>query len=62
MDQIYTLDEVARLLRVNKETVRRILRAGELQGFLTRKHGSWRVTQTALNEYIKRSEFSPEAE
>jgi len=33
-DRVYTVPEVADLLRVGQETVRRWLRRGELQGFM----------------------------
>lgn len=65
MNEIYTLDEVAKILRIHKETARLLLRSGELRGFQIRKLGNWRVTATALDEYMTRSEeqsLPPEAE
>lgn len=48
-DKIYTASEVADKLKVNKETVMRKLRKGELKGFKVGR--LWRITAESLEEY-----------
>lgn len=47
---VYTIDEVAKLLKVNPRTVRRALDAGELPAF--RVGSQWRITREALDAYM----------
>ena len=49
--QIYTVEEVADLLKIKPETVRMMLRANELNGFKAGK--AWRVTEDDLKKYIQ---------
>lgn len=49
--KIYTVEEVADLLKIKPETVRVMLRDNELNGFKTGK--AWRVTEEDLKKYIQ---------
>ena len=48
---IYTVEEVADLLKIKPETVRIMLRDNELNGFKAGK--AWRVTEDDLKKYIQ---------
>ena len=48
---VYTVDEVAKILKVHPRTVYRALESGQLEGF--RIGASWRVTQEALSAFVK---------
>ena len=49
---IYTVEEVADLLKIKPETVRLMLRDNELNGFKAGK--AWRVTEDDLKKYIQK--------
>lgn len=49
--QVYTVQEVAEILQLNEETIRRKLRSGELVG--TNFGRTWRVTHENLTKFIK---------
>ena len=49
---IYTVEEVADLLKIKPETVRVMLRDNELNGFKAGK--AWRVTEDDLKKYIQK--------
>ena len=49
---IYTVEEVADLLKIKPETVRIMLRDNELNGFKAGK--AWRVTEDDLKKYIQK--------
>ena len=49
--KIYTVEEVANLLKIKPETVRVMLRDNELNGFKAGK--AWRVTEDDLKKYIQ---------
>ena len=49
--QLYTVREVATLLRFKEATVSRLLREGKLEGIKIGKK-SWRITQDAIDNYI----------
>ena len=49
---IYTVEEVADLLKMKPETVRIMLRDNELNGFKAGK--AWRVTEDDLKKYIQK--------
>ena len=49
---IYTVEEVAELLKIKPETVRIMLRDNELNGFKAGK--AWRVTEDDLKKYIQK--------
>lgn len=49
---MYTVDQVAKLLGVNKETVRRWIRSGKLEAHLSgSKKGGYLITQRALDVF-----------
>ncbi len=49
---VYTVEEVAKLLRVSEATVRRLIKTGELEGFSV--GNQYRITQEALDKYMKK--------
>ena len=49
---IYTVEEVADLLKIKPETVRIMLRDNEINGFKAGK--AWRVTEDDLKKYIQK--------
>ena len=52
VDPVYTPDEVAEILKLKTpRTVQKWLRDGKLKGFKAGKE--WRITETALNEFMK---------
>ena len=50
--KIYTVEEVADLLKIKPETVRVMLRDNELNGFKAGK--AWRMTEDDLKKYIQK--------
>ncbi len=50
--KFYTVEEVAKILRVNERTVRNLIEAGELRA--TRVGRQYRISEEALQEYIER--------
>jgi excisionase family DNA binding protein len=56
MDKFYTVKEVSEVLRVGAQTVRDLLREGELVGTRTSKRGRWRISERALDKFIKDNE------
>ncbi len=53
-DEFYTVDDIAKRLKVNPETVRRWLRTGELKGFQFAPKSSYRVPASVLSAFIDR--------
>jgi excisionase family DNA binding protein len=53
-DRLLRVDEVAERIRVSKETVRRLLRSGELRGMRpgSAKMG-WRIPESAVATWLK---------
>jgi excisionase family DNA binding protein len=49
-DEFYTVPEVAKMLKYKEDTIRRILRSGELQGF--KLSGEWRIAGSTLLKLI----------
>lgn len=49
--RVYTIEEVAEVLKVNPRTVNRLLERGELVGFKVGR--LWRVSQEALEAYTR---------
>ena len=49
---IYTVEEVADLLKIKPTTVRAMLRDNEINGFKAGK--AWRVTEDDLKKYIQK--------
>ena len=52
---LYTVTEVAKLLKVNKNFVYKLIKDGELEAV---KIGSIKVKQEALNDYIERNVYN----
>lgn len=50
-----TIEEVAELLRMHPDTIRRLLRAKRLPGKKV-GGGEWRISRELLDKYIKESE------
>ena len=53
MEQIYTVKEVMKILKVSKNTVYRLIETGELKSF---KAGHLKIRESALQEYIEKQE------
>ncbi len=54
-ERLYTVTEVAALLRLNAQTVRRWLRTGRLKGIsMGSDQAGWRVRQSELDAYLAR--------
>jgi excisionase family DNA binding protein len=53
-DDILDADEVAKLLRLNEQTIKRLANRGELPGF--KIGGRWRFRREAIDEYIRKLE------
>ena len=51
---VYTLEEVAKMLRVSIPTVRRLIEDGELKAFKVR--GQWRIRREDYEEYVQQSQ------
>lgn len=51
IDEILTVNDVAEILYVGKNTVYDLLNAGQLKGFRIGSK-SWRIPRQCLNEYI----------
>jgi excisionase family DNA binding protein len=61
-DPVYTVGEVATLLRVHKSTVYRDVESGRIDAYRVGKgRGTVRITGTALAEYKRRAVTRPEA-
>lgn len=52
MEELLTLEEVARILKVSVQTVRRMIDENELKAIKIR--GQWRVKREDLQDYIDR--------
>ena len=55
MDPTYTIKEVARIIQVHQETVRRWIRSGYLNAFKidSRPQGRYRITRQELERVMK---------
>lgn len=62
-EQVYTVPEVAALLRVNKSTIYRDVESGRIDAYRVGKgRGTVRISGTALAEYRRRAVTRPETE
>ena len=52
MEELLTIEEVSRILKVSVQTVRRMIDEGELKAIKIR--GQWRVKREDLQDYIDR--------
>ena len=57
-EEYLTAEDVAVALQVNLETVRRLVRRGEIVGF--KFGGQWRFRNDAIMDYIRRREREQE--
>jgi excisionase family DNA binding protein len=53
MDEWLTTAEVAQLLRVNPETVKRWLRSGEMRGSLLSDRAGWRIARAEVGRFMR---------
>jgi excisionase family DNA binding protein len=60
MEEHFTVEEAAERLKFSAPTVRRLLRTGEIVGV---KFGprQWRITETALQNYVSKHSDKPAA-
>ena len=63
MEPVHTVREVAATLRIDPQDVARLIRAGRLKGFRATpgKTAPWRITETALTEFISKQEAASAA-
>ena len=59
-DEIYTVNEIAEILRIAPKTVRKLIAAGEIEAFPI--GGYYRITKSALDEFIRRKSKTRENE
>lgn len=50
-EQLYTVKEIAAILRVHEQTVRQLIKDGELAAFKVRSE--YRIRQSALDEFMR---------
>ena len=51
-DEIMTLEEVAKVLKISNGPLRKLLKDGEIKGFKLGKY-KWRIPKAAVEEYVK---------
>jgi putative molybdopterin biosynthesis protein len=52
-DMVYTIEEVAKILKVHKDTIRRLVNSGQLEH--VRVGNQIRITKAALEKYLGQS-------
>lgn len=52
-EEVFTIEEVAKILKVSEETVRRLISNGELEA--RRVGRQYRITREAINKFLGRS-------
>jgi excisionase family DNA binding protein len=52
MDQLLTLKETAKILRVSERTIMRYLKSGKLKAS---KLGQWRIKQSDLEDFLNKT-------
>lgn len=60
MDEWLTVQEVANLLKVNPETVKRWLRAGALRGSYLSDRAGWRIRREEIERFMREREYVDE--
>ena len=50
MEKLYTLPEVAKILRVSRKSIYRYIESGKLKAI---KIGQWRIKESDLNKLLK---------
>lgn len=58
-ERLLTVANVADRLQVNAETVRRWLRAGEIEGILLGDKAGYRITEAALRAFLEKRTQRP---
>lgn len=61
MDTLLTVKETAERLRSHPETVRQLLRRGELAGLKfpsANRGGTWKIRESAIEDFLRRSQVS----
>jgi len=51
MDNLYTLKEVAKYLRVSERTLFRYIKSGQLRAH---RIGQWRISKKDLNKFLRK--------
>ncbi len=51
VEKVYTVSEVAEILRVHPRTIHRMIKAGELDAFTIRGH-EYRIRKSTLDAYM----------
>ncbi len=51
---VYTIKEVAKILKVSDDTVRRMIDSGELEAF--KVHNQWRIRKEVLDRFMGKSQ------
>lgn len=59
-ERLLTTQEVAQRLGLHIDTVRDLLRRGELKGHLFGRRGGWRVRQVDLEAFIEKTWQQPQ--
>lgn len=57
MEQLYTIDEVARMLRLHRNTVKRKIDAGELVAMQVGRE--YRIRESDLTAYMQSAKYRP---
>lgn len=60
MDSLLTVQETAARLRSHPETVRKLLRRGDLTGLKfpsANRGGTWKIRKSAIADFLKRNEY-----
>lgn len=57
--KLLLVKEVAMVLRVSREHVRRLIRSGQLKGFKVGRRGGYRIREEDLRSYIVRRSNEP---
>lgn len=52
-ERLYTVEEVAEILRVSRNTVYRLIKDRQLPMFRINETGNWRISAARLKEFIK---------
>lgn len=50
-DVLYTIEEAAHILRVSQDTIRRMIKAGELSA--TKIRGQWRIHKASIDKLVQ---------
>ncbi len=59
-EKIYTIDEIAELLKLDRKTVKLLIESGDLGAFYVRRQ--YRILQSDLDEYIDRNRVKKQEE